>query len=341
MPRTSNSSPGPSPSGSPNDAGSPPKRLFKRSYNSDDVQALSRGRSESLTGLPRPRIPGINSGSAGQSPERRSPKNGGSRASSPGVGPGIVIASSTPLVGDTKIATTRMVITKQHISYPQANPLIPFPAAVLGFNVVFHSAASSSSRVHNADMKIRFLPHEGMGQEFAPVVKALYPSSSTFGQTDVQFERNNTLGITFGYSPYGALTIGTANNKKVTTTTSANFIASGLETNCVFLTLSEDPALKQGVPHKFDFAVLLFLPDGGQDKSFMAELEVDATIGGIRGLFAGGEKKYRLEFDGVTELGRLKIGGVVQVQRSPQLSNHHPLPIEDDKSVLGVTVEEV
>jgi len=186
-------------------------------------------------------------------------------------------------------------------------------------------------------------------KQLSPTLKAIYPSSSTFGspQTSVTRQTDNTIGISFGYSPYGSLEIGRTGSTSFTTSTSANFISSGLETSAAKMTLAEDPTTKTGVPAAFDFAVLIYLPaavysqvheDFGlpEDKSFSCDLQVEAAAGTFPGrLWSPTDKTFTMAFDGRTELGRLELGGVVEV--------HRTMPSEGTDgsgTTLGLTIEE-
>ncbi|GAA5866385.1 hypothetical protein JCM1840_001295 [Sporobolomyces johnsonii] len=162
------------------------------------------------------------------------------------------------------LARTRLVITKTHCQYD--HPMIPFRSALVGFRANFHSPPSSSSRVRNAEITLRF--HGVAGP--APVIKAIAPSSMGVGPVaEVERTISTTGGLHLGYS-YGKLELSRTASRTYTHTTQATINSSGVETSDLWLTLDEDPVTKQGVPQSIDFAVLLYLPS-----SAPAGFEVD------------------------------------------------------------------
>ncbi|GAA5945044.1 hypothetical protein JCM1841_004514 [Sporobolomyces salmonicolor] len=151
-----------------------------------------------------------------------------------------------------------------HIDLP-SSPESPFSR--IGFRANFHSPPSSSSRVRDAEITLRF--HGIAGP--SPVIKAIAPGSIGVGPVaEVERTISTTGGLHLGYSPYGTLEISRTASRKYVRTTQAAINSSGVETSDLWLTLEEDPITKQGVPQAVDFAVLLYLPS-----SAPAGFEVD------------------------------------------------------------------
>ncbi|GAA5898707.1 hypothetical protein JCM5296_006694 [Sporobolomyces johnsonii] len=174
----------------------------------------------------------------------------------------MVSVSVLPLT--VRASRTRLVITKTHCQYD--HPMVPFRSALVGFRANFHSPPSSSSRVRDAEITLRF--HGIAGP--APVIKAIAPSSMRVGPVaEVERTISTTGGLHLGYS-YGKLELSRTASRTYTHTTQATINSSGVETSDLWLTLDEDPVTKQGVPQSIDFAVLLYLPS-----SAPAGFEVD------------------------------------------------------------------
>jgi len=195
------------------------------------------------------------------------------------------------------------------------------------------------------------LGDDGLSSQMAPTIKAIYPSSSTFGspQTAVTRKTDNTIGISFGYSPYGSLTIGHTGTSSFSTSTSSNFISSGLETSTAMMTIAEDPSTKSGVPAAFDFAFLVYLPAAlasEPDPSFSCDLEVEASVGSFPSrLWSGGDRTFKMAFDGKVELGRLELGGVVEVHRQPGAPARGTIndgsAVRSTESSLGLLIQDM
>ncbi|KAI5478556.1 diacylglycerol acyltransferase [Pseudohyphozyma bogoriensis] len=248
-------------------------------------------------------------GAAGSSSSRgtsrsrsRSNSNAGGR-SPPRIEPDV------PLVVDMDAAHSRLLVRKSHVRYN--HPIIGFQSAILGLNVTCHTPPGSP-RVKSLFMTLNFYGAEG---EPTPTIKAIapQPGASTVGEaTTVTPHSSWKAGVHLGFDSYGGLHVEREVSTAYTSTTSAQLIASGIETGELWgqlrLTLAEDPTLKRGVPTSFDFAVLLELP---ASTAFEVALTVEAQGAGIeesaRRLF-GSPRKYRLGFDGRAEMGSLSSG---------------------------------
>lgn len=132
--------------------------------------------------------------------------------------------------------------------------------------------------------------------------------------TTVTRKNSTNLGLRLGYDPFGSLTLNHSSSLDYSYTTSSNLIASGIESSHFLLTITEDPISHTGVTPFLDFAILLYLPSL---TAFEAELSIEATVGrndvhaGLRRML-GSPRIWKMGFDGVTQLGSLKIGGVVE-----------------------------
>lgn len=96
----------------------------------------------------------------------------------------------------------------------------------------------------------------------APVIKAICPSPGSQGvgpSTSVTDSVSTHAGIHLGYTTGGNLELSRTSSTSFTRSTQARLSSSGVETNELWLTLSEDSTTRQGIPSNIDFACLIQL----------------------------------------------------------------------------------
>ncbi|GAA99130.1 uncharacterized protein L969DRAFT_432985 [Mixia osmundae IAM 14324] len=248
--------------------------------------------------------------------------------------PGDVTPSRTPLVADVQLSKSRLLVTKTHILYPPRET-VPFRSCVLAFRVIFH--ALTQGRVRQAEVSLRFFPAGDDPDGVCPVIKAIYPSHSTQAppveeRTQVHRNTNTTLGVSIGYTPYGSLFLSRGGGTDYAYTSHPSVLGSGVESSRALFTIGEDPVAHTGVTPSLDLAVLLWLPEEGNN-AFEAELSVEATVGrsGVGsgfGRLLGSPRVWRMGFDGETQLGEMQFGdmssGVVEVESRSERSSRSP-----------------
>ncbi|GAA5923469.1 uncharacterized protein JCM15063_003658 [Sporobolomyces koalae] len=289
---------------------SPPltrRRFVKRSHGPDESSSLSSPAPEPTT----PPAPAYYSHSRRGS---ASPGGSSSRERSPPI-----IAPHESLVGDVHMSKTRVIISKTHTIYDTAN--VPFPPA-------------PSARVRDAEITLRFLSSNG---DSAPIIKAITPTSRGIGPTtSVTDSYSTTAGLNLGYTAAGTLELSRTAQKTYTHSTQARISSSGVETNELWLTLTEDPSARQGIPTTVDFAALVHLTSS---PPFEAELSVGVTIGrGPQALLKmlSSPQEWIALYDGTTGLNPVRLA-------TPSSSSFRPsglvtAPV-DDQDRLAVATE--
>ncbi|POW06806.1 hypothetical protein PSHT_10223, partial [Puccinia striiformis] len=209
----------------------------------------------------------------------------------------------------------RVLVTKTHCFYPDKSTLIPFSSCLLGFQLVFH-ASDPKARIKHSQIKLTTLSSEGSSSGDTPIIKAIYPSQGTIhktgDQTLVRRTDENSIGVKLGVDPasYGAMILSHTQSRTQERYTAPYLLGSGIETNKLLITMNEDSSLHAGVPPSLAFAILLYLPSDST-KSFEADLTIETSVrneigASIRKMWAS-PKVWRLNYDGKTELGCLKM----------------------------------
>ncbi|WAR64217.1 hypothetical protein PtB15_16B377 [Puccinia triticina] len=220
---------------------------------------------------------------------------------------------SSPLIADVNVAKSRVLVTKTHCFYPEKSTLIPFSSCLLGFQLVFHSS-DPKARIKHSQIKLTILSSEGISSGDTPVIKAIYPSQGTIhktgDQTLVRRTDENSIGVKLGVDPYGAMILSHTQSRTQERYTAPYLLGSGIETNKLLITMNEDSSLHAGVPPSLAFAILLYLPSEST-KAFQADLTIETSVrneigASIRKMWAS-PKVWRLNYDGKTELGCLKM----------------------------------
>lgn len=220
---------------------------------------------------------------------------------------------SSPLIADVNVAKSRVLITKTHCFYPEKSNLIPFSSCLLGFQLVFHSA-DPKARIKHSQIKLTLISSDGNPSGDVPIIKAIYPSQGMIHKagdtTLVRRTDENSIGVKLGVDPYGAMVLSHTQSRTQESYTSPYLLGSGIETNKLLITMNEDSSLHSGVPPSLAFAILLYLPSE-LDKAFQADLTIETSVrneisASLRKMWAS-PKVWRLNYDGKTELGCLKI----------------------------------
>ncbi|EFP87275.1 uncharacterized protein PGTG_12859 [Puccinia graminis f. sp. tritici CRL 75-36-700-3] len=220
---------------------------------------------------------------------------------------------SSPLIADVNVAKSRVLVTKTHCFYPEKSSLIPFSSCLLGFQLVFHSS-DPKARIKHSQIKLTILSSEGSPSGDTPVIKAIYPSQGTIHKTGdktlVRRTDENSIGVKLGVDPYGAMILSHTQSRTQERYTAPYLLGSGIETNKLLITMNEDSSLHAGVPPSLAFAILLYLPSDST-KAFQADLTIETSVrneigASIRKMWAS-PKVWRLNYDGKTELGCLKM----------------------------------
>ncbi|KAH9441418.1 hypothetical protein Pst134EA_029428 [Puccinia striiformis f. sp. tritici] len=223
------------------------------------------------------------------------------------------ISLNSPLIADVNVAKSRVLVTKTHCFYPDKSTLIPFSSCLLGFQLVFH-ASDPKARIKHSQIKLTTLSSEGSSSGDTPIIKAIYPSQGTIhktgDQTLVRRTDENSIGVKLGVDPYGAMILSHTQSRTQERYTAPYLLGSGIETNKLLITMNEDSSLHAGVPPSLAFAILLYLPSDST-KSFEADLTIETSVrneigASIRKMWAS-PKVWRLNYDGKTELGCLKM----------------------------------